>query len=183
MRAVGRSSGAGPARAGRGGGGDAAVVGSVGTRAGRPGRRVGPAVRLLRCPARVLPWVDRALVEQLAGGNPTWNTGVDYRARLAGSAQRELVARAYRPAWTWTPIWRRSRQRRGSRPTRWQWVTRRVTAQLRRDHRVHPHRRRRPYRWTGGRPPSRSGHTPRRTTVDPVPFENSVLATRPAHTR
>ncbi len=42
--------------------------------------------------------VDRALVEQLAGGNPTWNTRVDYRARLAGSAQRELVARAYQAA-------------------------------------------------------------------------------------
>jgi pimeloyl-ACP methyl ester carboxylesterase len=42
--------------------------------------------------------VDRALMEQLAGGNPTWNTGVDYRARLAGSAQRDLVERAYQAA-------------------------------------------------------------------------------------
>jgi pimeloyl-ACP methyl ester carboxylesterase len=42
--------------------------------------------------------VDRALVEQLAGGNPTWNTGVDYRARLAASDQRQLVEQAYQAA-------------------------------------------------------------------------------------
>jgi hypothetical protein len=41
---------------------------------------------------------DRALVEQAAGGNPTWNTGVDYRSRLAGSPQRDLVEQAYRAA-------------------------------------------------------------------------------------
>lgn len=42
--------------------------------------------------------VDRALVEQLAGGNPTWNTGVDYQARLAASDQRDLVEQAYQAA-------------------------------------------------------------------------------------
>jgi pimeloyl-ACP methyl ester carboxylesterase len=39
--------------------------------------------------------VERAEIEKLAGGNPSWNTGVDYRALLARSSQKALVERAY----------------------------------------------------------------------------------------
>ncbi|MFI9456043.1 hypothetical protein [Amycolatopsis sp. NPDC052450] len=40
----------------------------------------------------------RADVETQAGGNPTGNTGVDYRALLARSSERDLVTQAYRDA-------------------------------------------------------------------------------------
>ena len=42
--------------------------------------------------------VARADIERRAGGNPFWNTGVDYRRQLARSSQRALVKRAYRAA-------------------------------------------------------------------------------------
>jgi hypothetical protein len=46
-----------------------------------------------------VPWgPTRADLEQRAGGNPTWNVGVDYRRQLSRSSQRELVRRAYREA-------------------------------------------------------------------------------------
>lgn len=38
----------------------------------------------------------RADLERRAGGNPSWNTGVDYARQLARSSQRTLVDRAYR---------------------------------------------------------------------------------------
>lgn len=37
-------------------------------------------------------------LERRAGGNPSWNVGVDYRHQLARSAQRDLVRQAYREA-------------------------------------------------------------------------------------
>lgn len=42
--------------------------------------------------------VARADIERRAGGNPFWNTGVDYAVQLARSSQSELVRRAYRDA-------------------------------------------------------------------------------------
>jgi pimeloyl-ACP methyl ester carboxylesterase len=41
---------------------------------------------------------DRVQLEQLAGGNPSSNLGVDYRAQLAGSSQRALAEQAYAAA-------------------------------------------------------------------------------------
>ncbi|GAA3929988.1 alpha/beta hydrolase [Actinomadura viridis] len=41
---------------------------------------------------------DRADIETRAGGNPSWNTGVDHRALLARSSRKDLVKRAYREA-------------------------------------------------------------------------------------
>ncbi len=54
-------------------------------------------------------WVDMAYVqgvgalarvdlERRAGGNPSWNTGVDYRRQLAISGERDTVRAAYRAA-------------------------------------------------------------------------------------
>ena len=40
----------------------------------------------------------RADLERRAGGNPSWNLGVDYRRQLAHSSQRRLVQQAYRQA-------------------------------------------------------------------------------------
>jgi pimeloyl-ACP methyl ester carboxylesterase len=40
----------------------------------------------------------RVDLERRAGGNPSWNTGVDYRHQLARSAQKDLVKQAYRAA-------------------------------------------------------------------------------------
>jgi hypothetical protein len=40
----------------------------------------------------------RADIETQAGGNPSWNVGVDYRRQLARSSGRDLVERAYREA-------------------------------------------------------------------------------------
>jgi pimeloyl-ACP methyl ester carboxylesterase len=40
----------------------------------------------------------RADLERRAGGDPSWNTGVDYRRQLAHSSQRTLVQQAYRLA-------------------------------------------------------------------------------------
>lgn len=40
----------------------------------------------------------RAQVERRAGGNPSWNVGVDYRARLASSGSCEQVDELYRTA-------------------------------------------------------------------------------------
>src|SRR5918999_128899 len=40
----------------------------------------------------------RAGLEQRAGGNPTWNTGIDYRRQLARSSERDLVRQAYHQA-------------------------------------------------------------------------------------
>lgn len=40
----------------------------------------------------------RAQVERRAGGNPSWNVGVDYSARLASSISRELVIALYKAA-------------------------------------------------------------------------------------
>jgi pimeloyl-ACP methyl ester carboxylesterase len=37
-------------------------------------------------------------LEQVAGGNPLWNVGVDYARQLARSSQRDVVLRAYRDA-------------------------------------------------------------------------------------
>jgi pimeloyl-ACP methyl ester carboxylesterase len=42
--------------------------------------------------------LDRAVLEQLAGGNPTENAGVDYRQQLAQSSQRGLAEQAYQAA-------------------------------------------------------------------------------------
>ncbi|MFD0853434.1 hypothetical protein ACFQ07_14445, partial [Actinomadura adrarensis] len=41
---------------------------------------------------------ERAATEKRTGGNPSWNTGVDYRTLLTRSTQRDLVKRAYREA-------------------------------------------------------------------------------------
>jgi Tannase-like family of unknown function (DUF6351) len=44
-------------------------------------------------------WTDRRQgLEQEAGGNPSWNTGVDYHRQLVRSSQRRLVKQAYRDA-------------------------------------------------------------------------------------
>ncbi|AXB48020.1 hypothetical protein A4R43_40895 [Amycolatopsis albispora] len=40
----------------------------------------------------------RVDLEQRAGGNPSWNVGIDYRRQLAKSDQRDLVREAYRAA-------------------------------------------------------------------------------------
>ncbi|MGW6929612.1 hypothetical protein ACWGE0_06045 [Lentzea sp. NPDC054927] len=49
--------------------------------------------------ARSLAWGSgRADIETRAGGNPSWNTGVDYRVLLERSSQKELVLAAYREA-------------------------------------------------------------------------------------
>lgn len=40
----------------------------------------------------------RGDLEQRAGGNPSWNTGIDYGRQLAKSDQRDLVREAYRAA-------------------------------------------------------------------------------------
>jgi pimeloyl-ACP methyl ester carboxylesterase len=37
-------------------------------------------------------------IEQVAGGNPLWNVGVDYTKQLARSSQRDVVKQAYREA-------------------------------------------------------------------------------------
>ncbi len=51
--------------------------------------------------ARSLAWGSvRVDIETRAGGNPSWNTGVDYRVLLERSAQRQLVLDAYREAGT-----------------------------------------------------------------------------------
>jgi hypothetical protein len=42
--------------------------------------------------------IARADLERRAGGNPSWNTGVDYRRQLARSSQTEQVLAAYRVA-------------------------------------------------------------------------------------
>ncbi|MGC7099999.1 alpha/beta hydrolase family protein [Amycolatopsis lurida] len=42
--------------------------------------------------------VSRVDLEQRAGGNPSWNTGIDYGRQLAKSEQRDLVREAYRAA-------------------------------------------------------------------------------------
>ncbi|WP_410583719.1 alpha/beta hydrolase family protein [Amycolatopsis sp. lyj-108] len=42
--------------------------------------------------------VDRVALEQRAGGNPSWNVGVDYRRVLAKAGERPLVERAYAEA-------------------------------------------------------------------------------------
>lgn len=51
--------------------------------------------------ARSLAWGSgRADIEKRAGGNPSWNTGVDYRVLLERASARELVMAAYREAGT-----------------------------------------------------------------------------------
>lgn len=42
--------------------------------------------------------VDRVALEHRAGGNPSWNVGVDYRRILAKAGERPLVERAYAEA-------------------------------------------------------------------------------------
>ncbi|WP_225992780.1 alpha/beta hydrolase family protein [Actinomadura rudentiformis] len=42
--------------------------------------------------------IGRADIERRAGGNPSWNVGVDYGRQLARSGQKALVAKAYRAA-------------------------------------------------------------------------------------
>lgn len=42
--------------------------------------------------------LGRVDLERRAGGNPSSNTGVDYGRQLAGSAQKDLVSKAYRAA-------------------------------------------------------------------------------------
>ncbi len=42
--------------------------------------------------------IDRVALEQRAGGNPSWNVGVDYRRILASAGERPLVERAYAEA-------------------------------------------------------------------------------------
>lgn len=42
--------------------------------------------------------LNRTDIEARAGGNPSWNTGVDYRTLLARSSQKALVKKAYREA-------------------------------------------------------------------------------------
>lgn len=42
--------------------------------------------------------VTRTDIEQRAGGNPSWNAGVDYRRLFADSSQRALAERAYQEA-------------------------------------------------------------------------------------
>ncbi len=52
-----------------------------------------------RTVARSLAWGSvRADIETRAGGNPSWNTGVDYRVLLERASQRDLVLAAYREA-------------------------------------------------------------------------------------
>ena len=63
-------------------------------------------------------------VEQRAGGNPSWNTGVDYRRLLARSGSRDVVGAMYRRArWTCAPTsgaWPRApRVRADARATRY----------------------------------------------------------------
>lgn len=49
--------------------------------------------------ARSLAWGSgRVDIETRAGGNPSWNTGVDYRRLLERSSGRDLVLAAYRDA-------------------------------------------------------------------------------------
>jgi hypothetical protein len=40
----------------------------------------------------------RADLERVAGGNPSWNVGIDYRRQLARSSMNGLVRKAYRAA-------------------------------------------------------------------------------------
>lgn len=40
----------------------------------------------------------RTDIEEVAGGNPSWNAGIDYRRQLARAAERPLVLAAYREA-------------------------------------------------------------------------------------
>ncbi|WP_125684858.1 hypothetical protein [Amycolatopsis sp. WAC 04182] len=42
--------------------------------------------------------IDRVALEERAGGNPSWNVGVDYRRILAKAGERPLVERAYAEA-------------------------------------------------------------------------------------
>lgn len=42
--------------------------------------------------------IGRVDLEARAEGNPSWNTGIDYRRQLAKSSQRDLVRQAYRAA-------------------------------------------------------------------------------------
>jgi dienelactone hydrolase len=42
--------------------------------------------------------LNRTDIENRAGGNPSWNTGVDYRVLFARSSQKALVKKAYREA-------------------------------------------------------------------------------------
>lgn len=42
--------------------------------------------------------LNRSDMESRAGGNPSWNTGVDYRKLFARSSQKSLVIKAYREA-------------------------------------------------------------------------------------
>ncbi|MFS8099586.1 hypothetical protein LFM09_20900 [Lentzea alba] len=49
--------------------------------------------------ARSLAWGSgRADIEARSGGNPSWNTGVDYRVLLERSVSKDLVLAAYREA-------------------------------------------------------------------------------------
>jgi pimeloyl-ACP methyl ester carboxylesterase len=52
----------------------------------------------LRSPDLLFSFLGRQELEHRAGGNPSWNTGVDYRRQLARSTDREEVAALYHEA-------------------------------------------------------------------------------------
>lgn len=83
----------------------AGVVPQVDARESTPVTEVDEAVRhlawtVINAHGSVLFGPARAELDQRAGGNALWNTGVDYRRlyRDASPSQRRLVARAYRAA-------------------------------------------------------------------------------------
>jgi alpha-beta hydrolase superfamily lysophospholipase len=79
------------------------LPGSVDLGPPAPGRsdlalRVATLIGWLRSTALPLALGSRAELEHSAGGNPSWNTGADYYALLAGSIDRDVVQRAYAQA-------------------------------------------------------------------------------------
>lgn len=63
-----------------------------------PEVRIAQQAQWLKNAYTLLGTVGRADVEKHAGGNPSWNTGIDYAAQLERSAQTEWVEQAYADA-------------------------------------------------------------------------------------
>lgn len=63
-----------------------------------PRTRLDAEIRWLREIVFLVTFSARATIERRAGGNPSWNTGVDYRALLERSISRDLVEDLYRQA-------------------------------------------------------------------------------------
>jgi len=63
-----------------------------------PGAQEQAQYEILRNLTLLIGLAERADVEQRAGGNPSWNTGVDYTAVLARSADRHEVKALYQEA-------------------------------------------------------------------------------------